>query len=393
MFLSLSASIVIENEPSITTDIDTVIESCLLTTTSTLESTNKPVTTTLSTQKEHLTTYHTSEKIKHSTAISTIPLLSAIILGETTSINTDSVTSSFDHTTPITSNKVVTAFTTDKTTTLSTESATIADETTTSTKEDTTTLTTQLAVHDTSKLRDETILLTTAKSTTLTTEDTKSFKAKEPTALTTEETTTFKTKVSKLLPTDKTTSSTKEEETPTKSSINYSRKTSIIPTNQFTSVSKGYTMSGSSSSYWKFPAYHESTTSEKTEMTTAYVTISSTLYTNTTLNRFSESPVDVCSYDCPCIFGNGTLTIETLETRLEQLKAVLQIDKKETSSYVRKRTCATDSRPSAKNIGYIGILILVVVFGSIVLSDLISLVRFMQGNLFKKDNKLSTQER
>ncbi|CAG2228277.1 unnamed protein product [Mytilus edulis] len=151
-------------------------------------------------------------------------------------------------------------------------------------------------------------------------------------------------------------------------------------------------MSGSSSSYWKFPTYIESTKSEKTEMTTANVTISTTLYTNTTLNRFSESPVDVCSYDCPCMLGNGTVTIETLDARLKQLKEVLQIDKKKTYSYVRKLTCATDSRPSATNIGYIGILILVIVFGSIIMSDLISLVRFLLRNILKKNNELSTQE-
>ncbi|XP_052075031.1 uncharacterized protein LOC127712562 [Mytilus californianus] len=152
-------------------------------------------------------------------------------------------------------------------------------------------------------------------------------------------------------------------------------------------------MSGSSSAYWKFPTYLESVTADKTEMTTGYVTILTTLFTNTTLNRFNQSPVDVCSYDCPCIFGNGTVTIETLDARIEQLKTVLQIDKKETSSYVRKLTCAKDSRPSAKNIGYIGILILVIVFGSIIMSDLISLVRFMQRTLFKKNNDRSIQER
>ncbi|CAG2188920.1 unnamed protein product [Mytilus edulis] len=330
-----SSSIVIENEPSMATDIDTVVESCLPTTTSRLESTNVPVTSIVSTHREQFTTQLTSENNKYSTAISTIPLLTTIILGETTSITTDSSTTEFEDTTRITSDKITTTLKADKTTTLSTEGAITAAETTSSAKEDTTTLTTQ-----------------------------------EISSLT--------------LSTDKTTPSTKEE-TPTKSLINYSKETSIITTNQFTTVSKGYTMSGSFSSNWKFPTYLESTTSEKTEMTTDNVTISTTLYKTTTLNRFNESPVDVCSYDCPCMFGNGTVTIETLDARLQQLKAVLQIDKKETSSYVRKRTCATDSRPSAKNIGYIGILILVIVFGSIVMSDLISLVRFLQQNWLKKD--------
>ncbi|CAG2228278.1 unnamed protein product [Mytilus edulis] len=88
------------------------------------------------------------------------PLLTSIMLGETTSITTDLVTASIDHMTHTTSNKVVTTFIADKTTTLLQ-----TDETASSTIDDTTTLTTQeitsLTADDTTKLTDETTVLTT----------------------------------------------------------------------------------------------------------------------------------------------------------------------------------------------------------------------------------------
>ncbi|CAC5400307.1 unnamed protein product [Mytilus coruscus] len=187
-----SSSIVEENEPSITTDIDTIVESCLPTTTSTLESTNVPVISTVSTQREQLTTYLTTEKVKYSTAISTIQLLTTIILGETTSIITDSSITTLDDTAPITSNEVTTTLKTDETTTLSIEGATTltGKETTTLIKEETTTLT----INTKTTLTEETTL-TTDKTTTLTTDKT--------TTLTTEEPTTINTEVTSTLPNER----------------------------------------------------------------------------------------------------------------------------------------------------------------------------------------------
>ena len=61
---------------------------------------------------------------------------------------------------------------------------------------------------------------------------------------------------------------------------------------------------------------------------------------------------------------------EAIERIVQQLVKELSVDRKNTSSYRRRLISAKDDRPSAQGIGYIGVIILVSVIGSIVVMDL-----------------------
>lgn len=79
-----------------------------------------------------------------------------------------------------------------------------------------------------------------------------------------------------------------------------------------------------------------------------------------------------CACNCLTV-GPGNWTMEQLmqqaEKQAEQIKQELTVDKTHLSSTIRKVTSAPDNRPSAANIGFVGITFLVVSFGMIVLMD------------------------
>ena len=96
-------------------------------------------------------------------------------------------------------------------------------------------------------------------------------------------------------------------------------------------------------------------------------------------------------------FRNGLcLNIIPIETyfqeKIEAIQKALAVNTTELSSYIRAKTSATDDRPSAVSIGFVGVALLVTVFGSIILidstmlfRDLSLLVRNIRG-MFSKDH-------
>ncbi|VDI60083.1 Hypothetical predicted protein [Mytilus galloprovincialis] len=84
----------------------------------------------------------------------------------------------------------------------------------------------------------------------------------------------------------------------------------------------------------------------------------------------------------PCICTNQTQTQnytytewrEILASQLEQIKDNMKLDKKRLSSSIRKRTCASDYRPSAERLGIIGAGVIVVEICIIIFDDLLTLV-------------------
>ncbi|CAC5417363.1 PLG [Mytilus coruscus] len=90
------------------------------------------------------------------------------------------------------------------------------------------------------------------------------------------------------------------------------------------------------------------------------------------------------SYICPCgsravywmQFNQANLTQEEklaiLDEEKARLRQILIVDKTILTSYIRARTSAEDKRPSAKSIGLVGALMLIIVGVVIVLSDLMS---------------------
>ncbi|KAJ8298627.1 hypothetical protein KUTeg_022687, partial [Tegillarca granosa] len=107
-------------------------------------------------------------------------------------------------------------------------------------------------------------------------------------------------------------------------------------------------------------------------------TLSSTITTSETIS--SDNPSNYvssatgCDTVCDCTFSQVTsltfddLTPEQQEEILE-MKRKLLVNKKELSSFIRSKTSAKDDRPTAKGIGSIGILMLILSVSVILIMD------------------------
>ncbi|XP_052074073.1 uncharacterized protein LOC127711958 [Mytilus californianus] len=99
---------------------------------------------------------------------------------------------------------------------------------------------------------------------------------------------------------------------------------------------------------------------------------------NTILSPSSENCL------CPCDFVSKNITAEILQSRIEELKRILIVNKTSLSSYIRKHTSAKDERPSSKAIGSMGILLLAVTICFIVLIDLSTFCQYIQCKHLKR---------
>ncbi|CAG2235487.1 unnamed protein product [Mytilus edulis] len=109
----------------------------------------------------------------------------------------------------------------------------------------------------------------------------------------------------------------------------------------------------------------------------------------------SSSAEPVCH--CPCSlvsskwdFLNGlNLTKKELEVYLEEeianLRGNLTIDPKGTSAFKNTKISAPDSRPSSAAVGALGIILLTVIFGLILISDVLSFFRSRSWTLGRKE--------
>jgi hypothetical protein len=62
---------------------------------------------------------------------------------------------------------------------------------------------------------------------------------------------------------------------------------------------------------------------------------------------------------------------QELQVRLNDLHSILSIDHRNTSSFLRTKTSATDNRPSSVSIGITGVILLVSVMLFIILLDIL----------------------
>ncbi|XP_062606115.1 uncharacterized protein LOC134267928 isoform X2 [Saccostrea cucullata] len=72
------------------------------------------------------------------------------------------------------------------------------------------------------------------------------------------------------------------------------------------------------------------------------------------------------------------LTEEVIQEKIDNIQKNLTVNPKETNQYIRTLTSAPDDRQSAKNIGIVGVSVISVVFGIIILSDCINVVKGIQ---------------
>lgn len=80
------------------------------------------------------------------------------------------------------------------------------------------------------------------------------------------------------------------------------------------------------------------------------------------------------------------ITQEIIQEKIENIKKNLTVNKKETNQYIRTLTSAPDERQSAKNIGIVGVTVISVVFGVIMLSDCINVVRGIQNKCKRSED-------
>jgi hypothetical protein len=67
-----------------------------------------------------------------------------------------------------------------------------------------------------------------------------------------------------------------------------------------------------------------------------------------------------------------------LEKELNEVKKALEVKKTEIPAVKARKISATDARPSAQNVGMIGVAFMVFVFGGIVVLDLLSLPQYIK---------------
>lgn len=79
------------------------------------------------------------------------------------------------------------------------------------------------------------------------------------------------------------------------------------------------------------------------------------------------------------------ITQEIIQEKIENIQKNLTVNKKETNQYIRTLTSAPDERQSAKNIGIVGVTVISVVFGVVMLSDCINVVKGIQNKCKKSE--------
>ena len=127
-------------------------------------------------------------------------------------------------------------------------------------------------------------------------------------------------------------------------------------------------------------------TTTKTQSTSGKIT--TTIFETSslsTLDIFPSTAASICSFQCSCAVENGNTTKEMLKARLKDLRAILEVDKKTTNSYIRQHTSAVDDRISAKAIGSVGAAVIALSIILIILVDISNLVQHLNCKRYKNN--------
>ncbi|KAK6174777.1 hypothetical protein SNE40_017990 [Patella caerulea] len=85
------------------------------------------------------------------------------------------------------------------------------------------------------------------------------------------------------------------------------------------------------------------------------------------------------SYLCPCggkAFYQGAVSKELIVEIKAEIEKNLTVAKNKLSGTIRKKTSAKDERPSAVFAGYVGIVLILLSLGSLMLADMVSMIKF-----------------
>ena len=107
-------------------------------------------------------------------------------------------------------------------------------------------------------------------------------------------------------------------------------------------------------------------TTEMQETTIASTTGGEELLHSTTL--------PTCTRKCSCP-SNQTLSNEELLVKIAKLKTEISVDRKNTSKYRNTKLSVTDNRKSSRNLGILGIVVLVIPVLLVVINDLLTALK------------------
>jgi hypothetical protein len=107
-------------------------------------------------------------------------------------------------------------------------------------------------------------------------------------------------------------------------------------------------------------------TTEMQETTIASTTEGEELLQSTTLST--------CTRMCSCP-SNQTLSNEELLVKITKLKIEISVDRKNTSKYRNTNVSAKDNRKSSRNLGILGIVVLVIPVLLVVTNDILTALK------------------
>lgn len=95
-------------------------------------------------------------------------------------------------------------------------------------------------------------------------------------------------------------------------------------------------------------------------------------------NTIPEKADCVCSAAEYCAeFRQEIVSQAEVKSKLDHLRSTLSVNKSSLTSFVRQKTCAVDERPSARNLGYVGVIVIFMCSMSIITCDLITLFQLI----------------
>ena len=87
-----------------------------------------------------------------------------------------------------------------------------------------------------------------------------------------------------------------------------------------------------------------------------------------------STTLPTCTRTCSCQ-SNQTLSNEELQIKIAKLKTEIAVDRKNTSKYRNTKLSATDNRKSSRNLGILGIVVLVIPALLVVTNDILTALK------------------
>lgn len=140
----------------------------------------------------------------------------------------------------------------------------------------------------------------------------------------------------------------------------YYTTTGLISTSEYTDTILSATLSSASETSSVAASIIEYTTTMDTVTSSATLAKEMTSSMATTIYPTSTTSLPASRASCHCWCTDiAAHTNDSLTELVKQLNTELIVDKKKTSLYKRKLSCASDDRLSSRNIGVFGVVILV----------------------------------